>query len=476
MKLLELADEIASTILVSWLAIIDVAHLDSALCNRKLRKDFIRSAYTLAPLESDNFIKWFPSRLREFSAWVLLRNALTCSVEVCSMLSADPDQTMQYIRTNGKFIRSISCIDPLTKGSAKVTLHFIIPHCPNVTALDASHLHPGELLPALPFMPQLCRLNLGYQLHPEEISAISKHCKVLKELVYQKHTTALRLLHTAQFVALTENCGQIECFSYNYEVRIPAEVTIALATNCSNLTTLFISGKGLTDSGLTALADHCRKLRRLRLRNVCKTPGFSTQSLEILAAACDLTELALECMPHISDQLVQSVTAKCRHLSVFSVCGSVGITDTGIRHVARNCAENLQDLDISKCPALTDISLVALGRICPQLCALDVTHCVNVSAEGIGSIVRNCGKLTALSCASCRCVTDNVLLQIGQHCRALRELDLSGCPLITDVGVSAMAEQCSQLVSIDLHNCRRISSAGRVLATLKLGRAKVKVS
>lgn len=77
-----------------------------------------------------------------------------------------------------------------------------------------------------------------------------------------------------------------------------------------------------------------------------------------------------------------------------------------------------------------------------------------------------CTRLQFLNLQDCTALTDESILQLGRYCRRLQLLNLSGCQLLTDKAVSSVGSGCGRLVSLNISRCVKISDKGvRSIAT-----------
>lgn len=186
------------------------------------------------------------------------------------------------------------------------------------------------------------------------------------------------------------------------------------------------------------------------------------------------------------------------------------MTDAALRPF---CAlRGLTALDLSRCPAISDASMVAIAdslpaltelriRACrvgdmvlarlgslPALRTLDCTYCLAVSSVGLAALclgaarsslqslkLRGCyliddagadslaslTALTSLNVAYCQALTDKALSSIAVL-RALRTLKLRGVSSLTESGLASLQPLCGSLTSLDLHGCSKLS-CGRLV-------------
>ncbi|KAF4020043.1 hypothetical protein G4228_011935 [Cervus hanglu yarkandensis] len=136
--------------------------------------------------------------------------------------------------------------------------------------------------------------------------------------------------------------------------------------------------------------------------------------------------------------------------------------------------KNLQELNVSDCPTLTDESMRYISESCPGVLYLNLSNTV-ITNRTMRLLPRYFYNLQNLSLAYCRKFTDKGLqyLNLGNGCHKLIYLDLSGCTQISVQGFRNIANSCSGIMHLTINDmptltdncvkalvekCRRISS------------------
>jgi hypothetical protein len=201
--------------------------------------------------------------------------------------------------------------------------------------------------------------------------------------------------------------------------------------------------------------------------------------------AGDLQLLALRlglCGRCISDSVIEqlgyvsSLYSQVQHLYEGCVCrdslkslerlllaGCYRLSDAGCEMIAQNCAESLEEFEIScnqritkqsidqlcslkylhtlriaECPQLTDSCLQSLSKM-KNLRALSLDQMEKISDDFLINLATNLTHLQELSLARCTQLTDKSIIQILESCRSLKRLDLSDIPLITDYSLELVS-------------------------------------
>jgi len=200
---------------------------------------------------------------------------------------------------------------------------------------------------------------------------------------------------------------------------------------CPYLQHLDISGAcALTDKAILCVAEHCRHLTYLSIR---ETDG------------------------NITDIGVSAIATACTSLSHLDVSSTAGqVTNESIVNVALRCSVSIRFLSVADtCAAISDKAITAIAHYCRNLQRLDVseTH-GKVTDAALCEIARGCPRLEHLSVsATSGKVTDEGIVAIAKKCRGLRHLDVSGTKgYVTDTAIIELQRNCPFLSYLDVTN------------------------
>jgi len=164
-------------------------------------------------------------------------------------------------------------------------------------------------------------------------------------------------------------------------------------------------------------------------------------------------------------------------LQELSVSGCSLLTDKGIKALVEH-APHLHFLDCTRCPALTDASLMTLaslrltGLVCYanaglsaygrlrafDLRRLDCTGSRGVDGNAIATIARAAAaRLEILNLSWCVAVDDEAPLALGECCPNLTWLSIHGNRHVTDAGIDALSTGCPKLTSLDVSGCSQVT-------------------
>lgn len=206
--------------------------------------------------------------------------------------------------------------------------------------------------------------------------------------------------------------------------------------------------------------------RRIRTRSV--RLGGSVDGVDV----CNLIKArCFESLQHLDLSWCNQLHTACYNLLLISLqssslividlSGCVGIKDSFVAAVARNCPK-LQVWTLHQCSVLTDKALLAIASHSTQLRCLDIGGCDKVTDDGVIAIARCCGQLEELYMPWCNWLTDLSLVAVARHCSELHTLDAMMCTKITNTSVECVARKCPQLLQLRLHGCCKITNRSLV--------------
>ncbi|KAK8509325.1 hypothetical protein V6N13_062374 [Hibiscus sabdariffa] len=224
------------------------------------------------------------------------------------------------------------------------------------------------------------------------------------------------------------------------------------------------SCRGVTDLGLEAVGKGCPNLKQLCLR---KCAFLSDKGLlSFTKAAGSLESLQLEECHRITQFGFFGSLFNCGvKLKAISLVNCLGIKDLNSGLPPLSPCESLRLLSIHNCPGFGDASLVALGRLCPQLQHVELCGLHGITDAGFLPLVESCeAGLLKVNLSGCVKLSDKVVCMISDlHGWTLEQLNLDGCK-ITDASLDAIAENCQLLSDLDIAKCAITDSGIAALA------------
>lgn len=189
----------------------------------------------------------------------------------------------------------------------------------------------------------------------------------------------------------------------------------------------------------------------------------------------------------VTDLGLRVIARGCPSLRVLSLWDVSSIGDEGLLEIANGC-RLLEKLDLVQCPAISDKTLLAFAKNCPNLTSLTIESCLNVGSEGIEAVGKSCPNLKSVSIKDCPLVcdqgiaglfssasstlskvklqaldiTDVSLAVIGHYGKALTDLVLTGLQKVGERGfwVLGNARGLHKLKSLTVTSCRGMTDLG----------------
>ncbi|KAL3842513.1 hypothetical protein ACJMK2_020517 [Sinanodonta woodiana] len=199
-------------------------------------------------------------------------------------------------------------------------------------------------------------------------------------------------------------------------------ILVHAAARCQNLTHIDASWSNVTDSGIIAISNGCKRLESTCI-NGCQ--AISNEGFETM---------------------IKKHGGSLRVLEMF---GCFGITTRAINTLSNNCT-NLVSLHLGQCYKLTDSCISQLSASLGRVETLDLRGCKQIKDNCIRRVVKNCPRLKSLVLANCPNITDVSVLEISTYLTDIRSIDLCGCKNITDNSVRALANSCMNLRHVDI--------------------------
>ncbi|KAJ1543608.1 hypothetical protein HK096_008358, partial [Nowakowskiella sp. JEL0078] len=203
-----------------------------------------------------------------------------------------------------------------------------------------------------------------------------------------------------------------------------------------NLEILVIRGTEISNAGIQFIVNVFPKIHFLDIENIPTLTGHA------LVAISNLDELE---------------GIKATGLGKSLITGQVQIDDALVNLLSQGT--RLQNLVIQSCPWISNLPLMTFWNC--KLRVLDLSSCVGISDEGIlGMIgVNSCRDLTVLRLSRCPKITDITVIALADVLAKIQILDVSFNPAITDKSVIAM-QKMSSLNIIELAGCNSITFFG----------------
>ncbi|XP_043937362.1 leucine-rich repeat-containing protein 29 isoform X2 [Protopterus annectens] len=128
-----------------------------------------------------------------------------------------------------------------------------------------------------------------------------------------------------------------------------------------------------------------------------------------------------------------------RHLQELDLTACRKLTDISLQQVIQ--LPNLKKLSLGMVNEITDRTLVSVATHCRSLEHLSVNHCCFLTDEGMIQTLQTVGRLVSLDISCCDGISDRTLAAIAENCKWLKNLDVSMCNGITVARVELLQSQ-----------------------------------
>ena len=178
---------------------------------------------------------------------------------------------------------------------------------------------------------------------------------------------------------------------------------VAIAEGCHYLTSINLTYcHSISDEGVSAIAEGCHNLNSIDLSHC---DSISDKGLSALAVGChDLQLINFSHCRRISDIGVTAIAEGCHQLKSISLYYCVNISDKGLSALAESC-RHLTLIDLFKCASITDVGLSALAEGCRDLEWINLTYCNRISETGLIVLAEGCHQLYSVNLECCNVIS-----------------------------------------------------------------------
>ncbi|XP_057966984.1 EIN3-binding F-box protein 1-like [Malania oleifera] len=284
-----------------------------------------------------------------------------------------------------------------------------------------------------------------------------------------KKATDLRLAATAVGTSGHGGLGKLSIRGSNPTHGVTDRGLSAIARGCPSLRVLSLwNVSSVGDDGLIEIANGCPMLEKLDLS---ECPSISNRGLSAIAEKCpNLTTLNIESCSKIGNESLQAVGRFCTKLQSVSIKGCPLVGDQGIACLLSSATSVLTKVKLQALN-ITDFSLAVVGHYGRAINSLVLSSLQNVSEKGFWVMGNAQGlqTLISLTITSCRGITDVSLEAMGKGCPNLKQMCLRKCCFVSDNGLVAFSKAARLLESLQLEECNRVTHTGVVGALSNCG-------
>jgi hypothetical protein len=309
------------------------------------------------------------------------------------------------------------------------------------------------------------------------------------DLVPGSSLSRLRILNMEQchdladqtFTPLVQSCLLLRDVSIGSK-GVPSWLTdssLAALSRCSRLHSLKAENNSfITHTGLNAMSQGCRGLRKLQLLNCAR---IGDAALQAVATNCPrLQELCLRDNFLVTTAGLENLLRKCLEMKVLNLVrckaalpgaeeapldlhclrysGTEMCPRPGVAQFAGRC-RNLVALELRNVRELTTVHIDAMRLSVPSLRTLRLDAGHSPASSDLNKLLSHCTALTDLEIHSPQ-VTAAVLQSAVEACRGLASLDVSWCDNLTDAALQALTPGGRALRHLSVKGARHVTERG----------------
>lgn len=295
----------------------------------------------------------------------------------------------------------------------------------------------------------------------------------LTRCVEGKKATDVRLASIAVGTSSRGGLGKLSIRGSNSLRGVSNLGLSVIARGCPSLRVLSLwNVPSIGDEGLFEIARECHSLEKLDL---CQCPSISNRGLVAIAESCpNLTALTIESCSNIGNESLQAIAKFCPKLQSITIKDCALVGDQGIASLLSSASTVLTKVKLQALN-ITDYSVAVIGHYGKAITNLVLCGLQNVSQKGFWVMGNAQGlqTLSSLTITSCRGITDVSLEAVGRGCPNLKHMCIRKCCFVSDNGLVAFAKAASSLESLQLEECNRITQIG-ILTALSSSNSKLK--
>ncbi|XP_072821270.1 F-box and leucine-rich repeat protein 13 isoform X3 [Vicugna pacos] len=163
------------------------------------------------------------------------------------------------------------------------------------------------------------------------------------------------------------------------------------------------------------------------------------KTLRSVSLCRNLQELNVSDCPTLTDESMRYISESCSGVLYLNLSNTT-ITNRTMRLLPRHF-HNLQNLSLAYCRKFTDKGLqyLNLGNGCHKLIYLDLSGCTQISVQGFRNIANSCTGIMHLTINDMPTLTDNCVKALVEKCHRITSVVFIGAPHISDCTFKALS-------------------------------------
>ena len=163
----------------------------------------------------------------------------------------------------------------------------------------------------------------------------------------------------------------------------------------------------------------------------------------ILLAKCCINIVEFSLYPNrfgsqeVSNELIIQIGQRCKKINTVYINSAFSLTDHDIAPIfIRN--PNLVEIKLRECESITDTTCRTIADNCHSLKQIEIGHLKQVTNEGFMELLRSRRDLEDIKLSSCPLLTDVTLIAIANYCHQLRRIRFYDMYDVTPQGIASL--------------------------------------
>lgn len=244
-----------------------------------------------------------------------------------------------------------------------------------------------------------------------------------------------------------------------------SDTALDLFEKLKPLITHLVCGGGLTEEmTFGIIVKSCPGLVAL---DISQSRSYSEHLAKIPA---DLQELDISQCPWLTNGLLKRLIEICPNLKKILLSSNIQLTYLGWSSLQR--LPRLISLDLSRCHQIQNEDFSLILKACLNLIELNIEDCVSLGDSAFLELSRSLPNLTWLNVSRCH-LGDGLLFEILARCHRIVYLSLMRCQELTERGLNQAIQEAKVLRKLDIRKCKISAEGIKRLRGLRQGQVEI---
>jgi hypothetical protein len=376
---MDIADDLLWDIFTEWLPFESVCHLDSALCEKRRRAEFLALVATKVLLFNREEIRVLtdpyemdPFTHRALGAaalnWVLKRGIHLASLRIPLSIHNAAEQ------------------ESIRDAVASLALNGRLDKLETISLFKCSYIEDADLAGIL----SKCYSSVkSIELHKcylaDSAAAHIKRCTKLEAFAPKGNESA------PEMAEIFQSCRKLRIVDLSgFRHRLTDKVVLSVAAHCPCLENLCLECcSAVSDAAVRKVAESCPLLQFVDLMQT----NITDATVEALCNRCPLLKrMFLGWCDNLIDAALMTVAERLPGLTHIDLSGIAAITSSAVETLVSKCRE-LEHIGLTDCRNVSDATLTKIAKHCSKLKVLHVRACPKTTAVGLTKIATKCSNL-----------------------------------------------------------------------------------